>query len=376
MRIPQKMEPALFLLPRFLLNRLEIAGDPGRVTEEEFSEVLAFWRSRRVALVRQTAYPGAYQPGVLQNWPETVLTAPAHLGPFSFLAELRAEYFVVRQGREPETFLWKEKYSGDPNPQVAFAHIQAWQEKQAGSGVVDADEVAWNQYDLVVCLDVPVPSRIVARTGKTVWAYYSVEAGGRLHKHSLRRPVTGYHLYLNHGFRRFRSRPRNRPHVLEFPFTFQSSDAWRALAAEVGSLHLPRREIIVERLSWHADPGEKPGAMHLLSGNAREVVRAMTTHQFAVRTDPKTRWGNWPLEAVQAGCLFLGRADSLAMPGVLLPGLMVPDLRSAHAKTQNLLQDSPLRERLARTQAALAEHLAFRRPLAELTRFMKKLRPL
>lgn len=364
-------EPLLVVLPRRGLQALEVHALPPLISEDAFTSILSFWQNRRIALVRQTAYHGAYlaSHGI---WSETVLSAPAHLGPMSFLADLRADYFVVRQAREPETYLWQEKFRADPDPEIAFRHVRTWQDQQENMGVVNPDEIRWEDYDLVVSLDIALPARITQKCRKTLWAYYSVEAGGLLHKRSLRQPVKGYQLYLNHGFRRHRVRPINRSHVIEFPFTFQSSGAWCSLAEKVGSSGNPRRGTLVERLSWNSYPGEKPASMRLLSGDAREYVRAMTSHQFAVRTDPNMRWGNWTLEAVQAGCLFLGRADSLAMPGALLPELVVPDLPSAEVKTQSLLRDPHNLRLLAKTQADLAEHLAFRRPLAELTRHMRK----
>jgi hypothetical protein len=367
----QEWEKLGLMLPRSILSWAEIHAAPKLISNADIKTCLDFWSSRKVALVKQTAYHGAYLASG-SIWSETVLTAPTHLGPMSFLADLRADYFIVRQAREPETYLWQEKFRADPDPEIAFRHVRTWQDQQENMGVVNPDEIRWEDYDLVVSLDIALPARITQKCRKTLWAYYSVEAGGLLHKRSLRQPVKGYQLYLNHGFRRHRVRPINRSHVIEFPFTFQSSGAWCSLAEKVGSSGNPRRGTLVERLSWNSYPGEKPASMRLLSGDAREYVRAMTSHQFAVRTDPNMRWGNWTLEAVQAGCLFLGRADSLAMPGALLPELVVPDLPSAEVKTQSLLRDPHNLRLLAKTQADLAEHLAFRRPLAELTRHMRK----
>jgi hypothetical protein len=369
--VGQEWEKLGLMLPRSILSWAEIHAAPKLISNADIKTCLDFWSSRKVALVKQTAYHGAYLASG-SIWSETVLTAPTHLGPMSFLADLRADYFIVRQAREPETYLWQEKFRADPDPELAFRHVRTWQDQQENMGVVNPDEIRWEDYDLVVSLDIALPARITQKCRRTLWAYYSVEAGGPLHKRSLQQPVEGYQLYLNHGFRRHRVRPMNRSHAIEFPFTFQSSGAWHSLAEKVGSLGNPRQGTLVERLSWHACSDEKPGSMRLLSGDAREYVRAMTSHQFAVRTDPKMRWGNWALEAVQAGCLFLGRADSLAMPGVLLPELIVSDLPSAEAKTRSLLQDPGKLRLLAKTQADLAEHLAFRRPLAELTRHMSK----
>ena len=274
---------------------------------------------------------------------------------------------MVRQTPDPETYLWKEKFARDPNAESAYRGIEAWQDDQETMGVVDCDQIRWDDYDLIICLDIPIPTRIVSKSKKTIWAYYSVEAGGTLHKSSLLEPVSGYHFYLNHCFRRFRARPCNKNHVLEFPVTFQSAASWKHLAKETTGGDANRRGAVVDRASWQSHPGEKPTFMTPLSGDAAAYIRLMSSSQFSIRTDPKTRWGNWALEAIQAGSLFLGRADSLAMPGVLLPDLIVADLASAHKKIEALLNKPLHMQSLAWTQGALAEHLAFRRPLMDLT---------
>ena len=370
--LAQKCEAFGLFLPRPLLDWAEIYAIPELISEPVHQQNLSFWKSRRVALVRQTAYRGAYLPGAKRNWTNVVLTANAHLGPFSFLAELNADYFVTSQTPEPETCLWKEKFAGDPNPEIAFRRIEAWQEEQETMGVVNCDQIRWDDYDLVIGLDIPIPTRIVTKSKRTMWAYYSVEAGGSLHKRSLMDTVQGYHLYLNHCFRRYRARPCNKTHVLEFPFTFQSAASWKHLAKETTGGDANRRGAVVDRASWQSHAGEKPTFMTPLSGNAAAYIRLMSSSEFAIRTDPKTRWGNWALEAIQAGCLFLGRADSLAMPGVLLPELIVADLSSAHKKIEGLLKNPLHMQSLVQTQAALAEHLAFRRPLMDLTAYAEK----
>jgi hypothetical protein len=365
--VGQKWEKLGLILPRSILNWAEIHAAPKLISDTEIMTCLDFWSSRKVALVKQTAYQGAYLPGAGRSWIETILTAPAHLGPMSFLSDLNADYFVVRQTPEPETYLWREKFAGDSNPETAFRRIETWQQEQETMGAVNCDQIRWDDYDLVIGLDIPIPTRIVSKSKKTMWAYYSVEAGGSLHKSSLVEPIQGYQLYLNHCFRRYRARPCNKNHVLEFPFTFQSAASWKHLAKETAGGDVNRRGAVVDRASWQSPPGEKPSSMTPLSGDAADYIRLMSSSQFSIRTDPKTRWGNWALEAIQAGSLFLGRADSLAMPGVLLPDLVVADLASAHKKIEGLLKDPLHMQSLVQTQAALAEHLAFRRPLIDLT---------
>ena len=361
-------------MPRPLLQWLELHAVPPPLQEPVWREVLSFWQGKRVAVVRQAAYRGAYPAGPRQPWEKTVLSAFTHLGPFSFLADLGADYFVVRQTPDPETFRWRDKFLNDPDPAISFQGVELWQrEQEETGGLLNCGDIPWETYDLVVTLDVAVPTRIIRMTRKPVWAYYSVEAGGALQKDSLRCPVPGYHLFLNHCFRRYRSRPLNRPHVVEFPFSFQSVSAWSQLARELGR-EVPRKGVVADKPTWaslsnpHAFSEWRPCA-----GDAPEYVGLMSSRKYAVRTDPLPRWGNWSIEAVQAGCLFLGNPDSLAMRSLLFPELVAKDAETARP-LMKLFNDNPdLFDSLREKQADLAEYLAFRRPLADLRAKMRQL---
>lgn len=373
---PKNFERAVGVLPRSLLNQLEIRGLPGFIPDKTFQEVKEFWTGRRVALVRQSACLSGYLPGSKRPWQEVVLTSNYHLGPFAFLSDLGADSLVVKQERDPETHLWWEKHAGDPDPVASKKVMDSWISSQEQmEGVVASGDVRWEDYDLVICLDVPVPSRLTYRAKKTLWAYYSVEAGGALHENSLLRPVPGYHLYLNHSFRRHRIRPRNRKHVLEFPFSFQSAEGWSGLLAHLGLRDIGRSGAVVDKFSWKDMPAsnEKDTAMTRLGEDGqrwptRKCVDLLGRSRFAIRTEPRKRWGNWSIEAVQAGCVFLGRVASMDMKGALLPELVVGDLREAQTRMNELLQEPEKLSSLRLLQAAMVEHLAFRRPLADLTR--------
>lgn len=323
-------------------------------------------------MVKQSAYSLLYQQSARGSWQESVLSCPSHLGPFSFLADLGADYWIVRQDSAPETRSWKGKYSMDPDPRKSFQRqedfIQDWEQSEAGKQAVGVDEVDWSKYDLVVGLDIPIPKRCVQRCPHTLWTYFSVEAGGPLQKDSLWRPLAGYHLFLNHGFRRYRSRPRNRRHVLEFPFSFQSRGAWDRLAAQACPEAIRAHRILVESQSWEPKQGAmEPAASRLSAKNATEYIRSMRSHQIALRASRKIRWGNWAVEAVQSGCLFLADPDSLAHRSLLLPQLVCGSLVGGLRQARRLLDKPELLERFRAVQADLAEWFCFQRPLLELT---------
>jgi hypothetical protein len=368
--LPRKWESLGICLPRNCLNWAEIHGNPGETSSAQVQAALAFWRSLRIALVKQTAYQGLYPESATGAWIPTVLRSGCHLGPFSFLADLGADYWVVRQADEPETFLWREKYSGATDSEALFeARMEDVRriEEDPGLKTFRVQDVKWDQYDLVIGIDVPVPEKIVRSHPKTLWAYISAEAGGPLQKNSLRYPLAGYQLFLNHGFRRYRSRPNNRSHVLEFPLQFQSSNAWSSLRQAIPPQ--PAREtILVGAGSWEDSPPASPLPWDHLSGSLTPAYLAqMFSARFTVHTTSRPRWGNWAIEATQAGSLFLGNAASLAHLSLLLPGLDCRSLSDASEKISSLLKNPEHLQALQSRQADLAEELAFRRPLLDLT---------
>jgi hypothetical protein len=165
--------------------------------------------------------------------------------------------------------------------------------------------------------------------------------------------------------------------VLEFPFTFQSRSAWQRLSTHAVTPPTTKNQVVVDRASPPPNGPTSPLTLCHLKGNsgqtpARAYLEQMTSSRFAIRTDLRTRWGNWAAEAIQAGCLFLGRADSLAMPSILLPSLVANTTDEAWARAKRLLESPIEFDLLLRLQRCLAEDLCFRRPLADLSRWAKK----
>ena len=73
------------------------------------------------------------------------------------------------------------------------------------------------------------------------------------------------------------------------------------------------------------------------------------------------------MEAVLAGNLFLGRAEALDHRSALLPSLDCTDLPSALRRAEEIETAGNWADWFA-SQTEMVEHIAFRRPLADLTR--------
>lgn len=373
--LPQHWEKFSFFLPRFLLDWAEIHACPATISDISMDQDIDFWRSRKIALVKQTAYHALYPRPGNGSWQETVLSSACHLGPFSFLADLGADYHVVRQASEPETFLWKDKHAYDPNPASSFRHkmeeIHKIESSPLSRDLPSVDDIPWDKYDMVIGIDIPIPERIVRQCPRTLWAYYSIEAGGPLQKNSLLSPTSGYNVFLNHGFRRYRTRPRNRSHVLEFPLQFQSPQSWEKLRLAVKPP--PERSVIlIEKNSWEDLLPNSRVPLDRPSGEAIEYLRKMFSAFVCLHTTSRPRWGNWAVESVLSGSIFLGNAGSLAQISPLLPGMDCRSLQKAVDLANRLIETPSLRDFVQKLQTQVVEHVAFRRPLTDLTRLARQ----
>ena len=367
---PQFFEHFFRFLPRTLLRWAEEHATPLTIEKQDTQELLNFWRDKKIALVKQTAYPALFTINQPKVWMEAVFSCPYHLGPFSFLADLGADYFIVRQASEPETFSWQDKYAYDPDPRDSVAQkleeIRKFESLPIGSKLPSVDDIPWDSYDLVVSIDLPIPERIVKKAPRTLWAYFSIEAGGPLQKNSLVRPLAGYQLFLNHGFRRYRSRPWNKNHVLEFPLQFQSHQAWTRILSSVSTKN-QRSLLLVDRNSWIAPPPESRLPIDQPSGDAKHYLELMGSAFACLHTTSKPRWGNWAVESVLAGAIFIGNSRSLAQIAAILPGTDSRKLADAVALAHRLHEQPAVASQIQRLQASIVDYVAFSRPLNDLT---------
>jgi hypothetical protein len=115
---------------------------------------------------------------------------------------------------------------------------------------------------------------------------------------------------------------------------------------------------------------------HLKSSNSQTPARAyleqMTSSRFAIRTDPKTRWANWAVNAIQAVfCLWVAPISSPCSASCA-PPLVASTTDEAWARVKPLLESPIEFDLFLHLQKSLAEDLCFRSPLADLTRWAKR----
>ena len=371
--LPDFAEPALALLPRPLLDRAEIHAFPQiRQPTPPAPKRVAVVKSEYCAHI----YARPWSGGDLRA---LALSTLKTFGPLGLFTRHRTDFFIVRLPSEPECQVWREFYANDPDPRKSAENHKRFRDYRPsgdpadsptqGALAVSPETVDWATYDAVIVQDLCLPERLVRRFPLVHWSYWIGETGGPSFKESFHKPLAGYQLFLNGSSRRWRVRPGNRRHVLEFPYILQDSDAHTRLGAKPWA---QRSGILLEVNTAQTLPPAIRARLGEIApvrdniGTPAERLERLHHSRYFVQMVPKPLWGNSLNEAVATGCLGLANPES--MPNnrsLLMPGLTPPDWDSVLSLLRKLEKAGDEAERQQKQQQALANWILCHRPLAE-----------
>lgn len=356
------METSERLVPRF---------DPAR------SEAwLQRFRELRIAFVRQDVFQDLYcaEPGL--PGPELVRRSVRRTGPAGLLVDCEADYWIVREDAAPECAVWAEKIANDPDPQPEAYRAKRKQISAPGLATCFADhavgveEVPWENYDLVVSLDVSVPFRILAKTRRPVWAYLPGDPGVPTAIRSLRQPPGIYQLALTHSFRRYPVRPALGPRTVEFPYTFLRQETWRKVFPASGK---PDRigtmvEHQTESLLSHQERASLTslGPIRKPEGSILDVAERLNLSRYYFRCGGGPIVGNGIVEAVAAGCVAFGNHREFVSRSLFCRSTLSSTRAVGVEKIRRLDAHPVRRAQLQELQGALVDYFCFYRPIRQL----------
>lgn len=371
-RIPAVAEPLLGLFPRSCIRWAESHLWPPSL----FDKIPQIPPGFRVAFVKQALWPD--HPVLPRGTPYTgmILSSKKKTGAMALFSEWKADFWIVDEDPAPECAIWKEASAGDPDPEKSWRARREAAAEFPPDRLDKVDRVDWGAYHLVVSSNLSVPTRVVERFPKTIWAYWVEETGTPSYRRSWRAPLAGYDLFLNGLFRRFRVRPRPARHVIEMPFNFQCRDSYEPFRRS--SI---RRGILLEkqtgsRLSREQLHSLKPwGLVRTVAGAPEKVIGFLLDSKYYLQFGGNTLWGNGMIEAAVAGCLAI--SEPRVMPNnssLLLPGLNPKTWPEVMTILEKLERNPEIFQTLQNRQQRLAEYLSFVRPAEDLLAAVKRIR--
>jgi hypothetical protein len=271
---------------------------------------------------------------------------------------------------------------GAPECQIGRRHwsnyVEGWDIWPAGSTAEAAEAIDWDAYDVVISIDVAVPSRVVARFPGVMWCYYFIEGGPTGIEGPFRgSPYYGYNVFFNHRLAQSRLTPASptvrqmsatRRTVLDFPYYMQSSSSVSRLYPELAAVS--RAGVCLSHHSRQVSSAADLAALAKIGPVRTEWTSISDIHRaelqsryFVVHPDSVSRAGLGVIEAVSAGCLVLAPSQRLwGFPELVIPELNFTTFDELIALLGDLEADPRFAAACRARQQALVEEWCYASP--------------
>jgi hypothetical protein len=333
-----------------------------------------FAPSLRVALVKQTTYSDLYSDPTAVT-PRSLLESSWHrTGPLGLFTCFSSRFFIVRPEPDAECRVGNEKHAygfSDAVRAADDARRQAAQEAVA----VGVDEVNWSDFDVVIAIENAVPARVTQQHPRVLWATLLEHHRMAPFRDYLRQPPPGYDAFLN---LRFGPNPQSlfrRPHVIDWPYNFNSPQGLADLypAAQ-------RKNVVV--LEDHQDDAMKraiTGRGYRWSGGEittqtlRRFVETLTQAKVFCAARPSRPLGGLALiDAVAAGCVVIADRNRLWNPFLITGQSQVSDALDAAKLAARLLVDDELFGKMQSEQICRLAWFCHERPLRQIAALVER----
>lgn len=176
---------------------------------------------KKIAFVKQVICPNLYCCHTNASPQETIFSSFKHSGPVALFTKFNADFYIVETEPDEECMIWLEQaslkqrqYDELLRTTIPPTGARAGHAYPQGYFSVCCKDINWDNYDIVISVNIGVPARITAKYPKTLWCYYILE-GSPSYKKSFLNPIKGYDVFLTQDFHQNREL---KSHALEFPF--------------------------------------------------------------------------------------------------------------------------------------------------------------
>ena len=181
-----------------------------------------------IALVKQVTYQDLYCCRSDESAAALIFSTFKRTGPVALFTKYGADFFIVHVEPDSECMIWKEKPLFCHQEKLSYyeslAHkIPKWGKIAGhtlpqGAFSVHCSDINWSQYDIVISLDIAVPTRIVKAHPKVLWCYFIGEGVQPSYSASLEKPLAGYDCFLTQDYHVSKNLKQ---HVVDFPYMLQ-----------------------------------------------------------------------------------------------------------------------------------------------------------
>lgn len=339
---------------------------------------------KRILLVKQEVHNDLYYRVSPAAPEDIVYSSVMRSGPVALFTALGADFAVVKTDPAPECNVWRQKVTDCRHHSVEYfegfkGEIKRYRHSYDHAKVsVPVDAIDWDSYDLVISIDIAVPTRIVEAHPNTVWAYYISEPCMSVYKASIAEPQFGYDLFLTLGFQMERPAYTS-ARVLEFPYFLQYAGCFEDLDGVRNPSFEARTGVSVETHSlklWDEGQNEtvdrEVGPVFRGWFDLKTKIANLRASKYHLRTDGKAIWGNSLIEAAACGALIVS-TPVLLKHRLIVPDLKVKDFDRMLEVVERLETEPDFRQACMLQQDMMLDEICFLRPMRDLAEAIERL---
>ena len=331
----------------------------------------------KIALVKQDVYQDLYVCENRASLSELLFSSEGRVGMFSLFSLYDADFYIVEEENTSECHFWKKVI-----PHMAKEYVRLKTEtldklkgmsfhepgsdKPNGYYAVKCDDIDWNQYDIVISINISIPTRIVQKYPNILWAYMIGEANFAQDK-----VYFGYDINLNQLITGTYDKVRG---YIDFPYTFvgpycleklmknvlKRESKSSGIYAEINTT----KERPVKRVPHFEPIGEATGHPIVVHQQLiKKNLKAIYDSKYYLKVGGRHTRGNGVLEAISLGTLCLLSPDDLICPQVLPPEAWVFSVEEATEKIKYLDNNPEAYNKLLEKERALLSQFAIEYPM-------------
>lgn len=345
----------------------------------------------KIALVKQDVYQDLYVcPPTEKDALNILLSSQVRVGPIGLMADLDADFYIVKEEPTPETQFYRyviphmtpylrmlKDHTLNQLPTQEF--MCPGSTHTHGEYSVSCDEVDWGGYDIVISLNVSLPTRIVRRYPNTLFVYMIGEANM-----ATDRARFGYDVTLNQLARGRVVNDMHQSSEIDFPYTFLKGDTLQRLLA-TRYPQTVREGVFMEINSTTERPVTKvppsfqplvdkgyPVILH--KQQIEENLKAVYHSKYFLKMGGRPIRGNSVAEAISLGSLALMNRDEVTHGELIIDECNVKSMDEAVALIDRLEQHPEEYERLRHKQQQTLTDLFFDKPMVSLRNCLEQKR--
>ena len=205
-----------------------IVDDAGQLLIECKDEVAPSFKTARVAFVKQDCYQDLWIGGEDDAYQDLLQSTQMRVGPIGLITLCKSKFLIIKfeSSCKGTDYFRHQSFLSDDDVKVVkqyrSEHISPYLSSNSFKFHSDYSEIAekvdWARFDVVICINSPIPFKLRRRYPDVLWACMPGE--GICDDHKLHR--LKYDCYLNHNWARTPF-PRKGIYV-DFPYTFVGPD--------------------------------------------------------------------------------------------------------------------------------------------------------